>query len=244
MKRQARAFDERYLGGRVRAWWNRNAVLGGGWGEFLARVEGAADGALVLDVGAGEAGLRARLPRARYIAIDRGVGHGGWDYSRLDVVADALAIPIRSGVADVVISKQVLEHMSDPGKALGELRRVCASGGRVLLSTNQAWPQHQKPYDFFRFTSFGLRHLFEQAGFAIERLDPMGGVFSVALFHVSQTLAPHLWARTARAQRLVVIVTKPLAWLLRALMPLVTSLDRLDRTKDNTLGWYVQARAL
>jgi len=243
VKQWLRDMDRRRFNGRARAWWNRNAVLGGGWGEFLDEVENVADGALVIDVGAGEAELRARVPRARYVAIDRGIGHAGWDYSALDAVADATALPLASGAADLVVSKQVLEHLPEPVDALREMRRVLRPGGTVLLSTNQQWPQHQQPHDYYRFTSFGLRYCFEQAGLDVVQMRAMGGAFTVALFQVSQTLAPHLWSRTARGRGIATVLLSPFALLMRTAMPLVTLLDRLDRTKDNTLGWYVLARA-
>lgn len=242
MKARIRALDDRLLHGRFRRWWLKNAVLGGGWGEFMASIEAAPPGARVLDLGAGEAELRARLPHVNYIAVDRGVGHGGWDYSRLDAVADAQAIPLASDTFDVVICKQVLEHVPDPILLLREAARVLRPGGVILLSTNQQWPQHQQPYDFFRFTSFGLDHCFEQAGLTVEKMESMGGAFSVALFGFSQTLAPHLWAKSAGGQRVAGLLTKPFAWLMRLLMPLVSMLDRRDKTRDNTLGWYVRAR--
>jgi SAM-dependent methyltransferase len=242
VKRALRDFDARHNRGRARRWWMRNAVLGGTWGDFLDAVAAVPDGALVLDVGAGEAELRARLPRARYVAVDRGIGHAGWDYSRLDALGDAQALPVAAGVADVVVHKQVLEHLTQPVEALREVARVLKPGGRVLLSTNQQWPQHQQPHDYFRFTSYGLRFCFEQAGLEVEKIEAMGGAFSVALFGFSQTLAPHLWTRGERARRVFAFLTKPFAWLLRALMPLVSALDRLDRGKDNTLGYYVVGR--
>lgn len=242
MKDLVRALDRRLLGGRARRWWLRNAVLGGGWGEFLDVVAGVPRGALVLDLGAGEATLRARVPHARYIAIDRGIGHAGWDYSALDAVADAQRIPLRGASVDLVVCKQVLEHVSDPLALLTQVHRVLKPGGRVLLSTNQSWPQHQVPHDYFRFTSYGLRHLFERAQLSVDRIDPMGGAFSVLLFQFSQTLAPHLWARSARGERIVRALTLPFRALLRLAMPVVSALDRRDRSKDNTLGWYVLGR--
>ena len=179
------------------------------------------------------------MPQARYIAIDRGVGHAGWDYSALDVVADATAIPLADACIDVIVCKQVLEHISEPVAMLTEAARVLKPGGRILLSTNQAWPQHQQPYDFFRYTSFGLRYCFEKAGLEVERMEAMGGVFTCSFFHFTQTLSPHLYARSAGGRRAISIITKPLAWLFRLVVPLVTALDKLDKTKDNTLGWYV-----
>ena len=242
MKRTARALDERYLGGRARRWWNRNAVLGGGWGDFLGAIDTVEPGSVVLDIGAGEATLRARVKDARYIAIDRGIGHAGWDYSGLDAVGDAGCIPLADATCDLVVSKQVLEHLPDPARAVREIARVCRPGGLVVLSTNQQWPQHQKPHDFFRFTSYGLRHVFEQAGLGVEAIEPMGGAFSVLLFQVGQVFAPEIWGRSARARGVLTIVFKPIGWLMKLFLPLASALDRLDKQKDNTLGWYVRAR--
>lgn len=242
-KARLRSLDERLTGGALRRWYATNAVLGSVWGEFIAMVEAVPAGARVLDLGAGEATLRARLDHARYIAIDRGIGHAGWDYSALDVVGDASSIPVADGTFDLVICKQVLEHVVDPIALLREAARVLVDDGVLLLSTNQAWPQHQQPYDFFRFTSFGLRYCFEKAGLEIERMEPMGGAFSAALFHASQMFGPHIWARSPRGVRIATLLLRPVAWIMRALMPLVTALDRLDRTKDNTLGYMVVARA-
>lgn len=243
VKDRLRALDRRYFDGALRRWMYRNTILGGHWGDYLDDVTRLSDGAVVLDLGAGEADLRARLPRARYIALDRGIGHAGWDYSKLDVVADATAIPLAGASVDLIVCKQVLEHIPEPVRLLEEVRRVLHPGGRILLSTNQSWPQHQQPYDFFRFTSFGLRWCFERAGLEVERMEAMGGAFSCALFQATQVLAPHLWARSERGRRLVAALLRPLSWLIKALVPLVTALDRLDLTKDNTLGWFVFGRA-
>lgn len=226
----------------MRAWWNRNWVLGGGWGDFLDRVDDIDHGALVIDLGAGEATLRGRVKHGRYVAIDRGIGHAGWDYSALDVVADAARIPVADQRADLIVCKQVLEHVPEPIALLKEAARVLKPGGTLLLSTNQQWPQHQQPYDFFRFTSFGLRYCLEQAGLETVELRSMGGAFSVALFGFSQTMSPEMWARSPRGRRIAAIVLKPVAWLMRLLMPLVSALDRRDTARDNTLGWYAVAR--
>lgn len=54
------------------------------------------------------------------------------------VCADAVrGIPVSSGSVDVVLAYQILEHIpvEDTEDFLGELRRICSPGGRVILTT-------------------------------------------------------------------------------------------------------------
>jgi SAM-dependent methyltransferase len=52
------------------------------------------------------------------------------------VSADATALPLRDGAADVTIAAHMLYHVPEPADALGELRRVTRPGGRVILVLN------------------------------------------------------------------------------------------------------------
>ncbi len=44
-------------------------------------------------------------------------------------------IPLADGSVDTVVSGEVLEHIEDPAALLGEIRRVLAPGGAVLITT-------------------------------------------------------------------------------------------------------------
>jgi len=51
------------------------------------------------------------------------------------VVADAAHLPFREGAFSAVIASEVLEHLNDPGAAIGEAARTLAQGGRCIIST-------------------------------------------------------------------------------------------------------------
>lgn len=38
----------------------------------------------------------------------------------------------------------------------------------LLLTVPFVWDEHEQPHDFARYTSFGLKHLLQQHGFAVE----------------------------------------------------------------------------
>jgi SAM-dependent methyltransferase len=79
---------------------------------------------------------------------------------------------------DVVICEQVLEHVVDPCAAATNLRRLCAPGGRVIVSTPFLIKVHELPiyamHDYWRFTPRGLRTLLERAGLEIEAVGAWG----------------------------------------------------------------------
>ncbi len=50
--------------------------------------------------------------------------------------ADATALPLRDGTADVALAAHMLYHVPEPADALRELRRVTRPGGRVVIVLN------------------------------------------------------------------------------------------------------------
>ena len=73
-------------------------------------------------------------------------------------------IPVPDGTFDLVLCTQTLEHANDPARAVHELRRVVAPGGRVLASTHGVQVYHPNPDDLWRWTHAGLERLFRENG--------------------------------------------------------------------------------
>lgn len=97
--------------------------------------------ALVLEAGCGEgygAALLARTAR-RVVALDSAasaIAHVGRRYPEVMALRGNLAaLPIASGVVDVVAALQVIEHLWEQEGFLAECARVLRPGGRVLLTT-------------------------------------------------------------------------------------------------------------
>lgn len=123
-------------------------------------------GTRVLDVGAGASPYRELFAAQIYTTTDHAVTlHGG----EVDIVAAAEAIPVDDASFDAVVCTQVLEHVADPLAVLSELHRVLVPGGRLIATVPFAWEEHEQPYDFFRYTRYGISRLLERAGF--EQLD-------------------------------------------------------------------------
>jgi len=68
---------------------------------------------------------------------------------------------------DSVLCNQVLEHVFNPDDFLSEIYRVLKPGGKLLLTVPFVWDEHEQPYDYARYSSFGLSYLIEKNGFKI-----------------------------------------------------------------------------
>jgi 2-polyprenyl-3-methyl-5-hydroxy-6-metoxy-1,4-benzoquinol methylase len=100
---------------------------------------------LVLDAGCGYGAFSVSAQRrgARVVSCDIGarlVSRTCKATGQLGVVADAIQLPFRDGVFDVVISSEMIEHTGDPLSAVRELLRVVTPGGWLVLTTpNRVW---------------------------------------------------------------------------------------------------------
>lgn len=79
---------------------------------------------------------------------------------------EKLLMPFSDNAFDVLVTtKYIMEHISDPKKAVKEFGRVLKNGGEAFVVAAHVRRQHQKPHDYFRYTEFVLEKLFKEAGF-------------------------------------------------------------------------------
>ena len=96
-----------------------------------------------------------------------------------DIVGDAHAMPMDDNRFDGALAISVLEHVDDPYQVVREMFRVLKPGASVLAWIPFTFGVHGFPEDVSRFTTFGMRRLFERAGFEVTRIDekPYSGAF-------------------------------------------------------------------
>jgi SAM-dependent methyltransferase len=138
----------------------------------------------VLDAGAGRLTYRERLERAapQIITFDRFRVQAG-----LDSIGDLHCLPFAAESFDSIFCSQVLEHVAHPDRVISEMARVLNTDGILLLSVPHLAYLHNEPYDYFRYTEFGLRVLLEDAGLTVEEVRWSGGLLSF-LGHIPSTL--------------------------------------------------------
>jgi SAM-dependent methyltransferase len=150
----------------------------------LSKMCGQLHGRL-LDLGCGNSPYRSLLTNVlEYVAYDIDA-HG----STPQVVGVAEKLPFMSDSFDSILSTQVLEHVRAPWNMVEEIARVLAPGGQLILSAPQSWRLHEEPYDYYRFTSYGLKHLLERVGLRVIECVPQGGTW----LHVGQIITNTIW---------------------------------------------------
>ena len=93
----------------------------------------------------------------------------------VDVIGFADRLPFADQSFDTLLVTEVLEHVGDAEVAVAEIHRVLRPGGCALITVPYLYPTHEAPYDFRRFTHFGLGGILERHGLEVVTLDAKGG---------------------------------------------------------------------
>lgn len=129
----------------------------------------------ILDIGCGSKSKQLLVGSqvTEYVGLDHeGSLHG---QAQVDIVGTAYRIPQPDASFDGVVCTAVLEHLEDPRAALAESHRILKPGGHAIYTVPLFWYLHEEPRDFYRYTTHGLRYLFETAGYRIVEIVPASG---------------------------------------------------------------------
>jgi SAM-dependent methyltransferase len=96
--------------------------------------------------------------------------------------------PIEDASYDAVVMNNLLEHLYRPRECVAEACRVLRPGGLLVGSTPFLYRVHAGPSDYYRFTAFALRRMFEDAGFGESQVEPIGGAFVVSADLITKPL--------------------------------------------------------
>ncbi len=164
----------------------------------------------LLDIGCGTKPYKPLFDVDEYIGLDidsdisrnRGVA---------DYYYDGTTFPFNVRYFDSALCNQVLEHVFNPDEFLQEINRVLKPGGKLLLTVPFVWDEHEQPYDYARYTSFGLKALLEKNGFVVLRHIKLGDNAST-LFQLANAYCfkvTHSWPKFIR-RTLMLTVMAPL----------------------------------
>jgi ubiquinone/menaquinone biosynthesis C-methylase UbiE len=191
------------------------------------------------DIGCGDKPYRELLKP--YVTKHIGIDHEGTihDTANIDLFGTAYDIPVEDEYFDTVICTAVLEHLEEPDKAIKETNRVLKPDCYAIYVAPLFYKIHEEPRDFFRYTEFGLRYLFEKNGFEITELRPLSGFWvTFGLELVNYVMDSNL--------RKVGGKLNPFWWVIPIIVVIIQSicyqLNKVDSATDFTWAYLVVAK--
>lgn len=133
----------------------------------------------MMDFGCGRKPYRNLFTVEEYVGVDIKVSGHDHNNSLVDIYYDGETIPVETEYFDSVFCSEVLEHLFEPDKILREINRTMKPGGSILLTAPFCWNEHEIPYDYARYSSFGIRYLLEKNGFTVMNEQKTGSFMRV-----------------------------------------------------------------
>lgn len=123
---------------------------------------------------------------------------------------------------------EVLEHVQDPFSAAKEILRVLQPGGLLIGSTPFMLGVHDAPHDYFRYTRYGLRHLFKE-------FEPVELIARNRASDASAVLLLRLYVVGAKDDRVKLAIRWPFV---KVLITMQAFLMRGISNDDATTGYF------
>ena len=179
----------------------------------------------LVDLGCGEAPYRDYFLQYadEYIGVD-------WTNSlhntNIDIVSNLnKKIELDDEFADTLISFSVMEHLSEPQIFLNEAYRVLKRDGYFIISVPWQWRIHEAPYDFYRYTPYGLKYMLEKAGFKVISIYATSGAFTTIIMKINYFSTRLIKGNKIR-RKLTKLFLLPFWYISQKIAPYLDKLDK------------------
>lgn len=120
----------------------------------------------ILDIGCGQKPYQSLCNAIEYIGLELDTPENRLN-KKADYFYDGISMPFEDKTFDSILSNQVFEHVFNPESFLTEMNRVLKMEGNLLITVPFVWDEHEQPYDYARYSSFGLKHILNEHGFEL-----------------------------------------------------------------------------
>tara|TARA_Y100000816_G_scaffold66985_1_gene44598 strand:- start:105 stop:791 length:687 start_codon:yes stop_codon:yes gene_type:complete len=200
---------------------------------YISRISNELDGIdslKVLNVGAGgtiETYLKTKFNFVRSIDVDV-----NREPDQVIDVCDLNQLNDLTFTPQLICMFEVLEHTKNPINAIQNLYEIIDENSYVMLSTPFIFHIHDEPYDFFRFTKYGLEILFQN--FKEVVIKPRNGWFETILV---------LFVRLRMERNILSKMIGNLFILIYFLLtPITYLLQSIIKSEKITTGYFVYAK--
>lgn len=97
--------------------------------------------------------------------------------NKADFYYDGKSFPFENCSYTKILCTQVLEHVPDPNLFLKEIYRILSKNGELIITVPLIWDEHEVPYDFQRYTSYGIKKILSDNDFTILKFQKLSKGF-------------------------------------------------------------------
>jgi len=127
---------------------------------------------------------------------------------------------------------EVLEHTTNPMKAVNNIYKIINKGDFVLASVPFIFHIHDEPNDYYRFTKFGLQLLFKDFT-NVKIYERNGWLESIFVIFIRLEKEKNILSR---------LLGKTFVIISFLMLPLVLLLQLIFPSKKVTTGYYIEAQ--
>ena len=184
----------------------------------------------LLDIGCGTQPYRSLFNQVKsYTGIDiESSCHGLPPNTK---VYDGENIPFPPNSFDWAMSTEVFEHIRRPDLLLQSLLQVLRPGGGFFLTVPFLAGVHEAPYDFRRWTNYGLIEELSRAGFEKIEVYPLGN------WHISMASFLRLYIASCKTPWWTRFWLSRLTWIITN----VISKLSITSSENMCIGWFAVA---
>ena len=158
---QKQQFNPTFLGLWVNPFYHARRELYQTILKIAPKVEGR-----ILDVGCGQKPYQHLFQSTEYVGLEIDSKENRAN-KLADYFYDGTIFPFSDQSFDTIVCNQVLEHVFTPEAFLAEAFRVLKPNGKLILTVPFVWDEHEQPWDYARYSSFGLKYLLEKKEFKV-----------------------------------------------------------------------------
>jgi len=196
-----------------------------------------------IDIGSGNSPYKKEILNNvdEYICVDKGSVHKHMFSTSKEsfIDADIKELPFEDETIDSIVLTQVLEHIDEPYIALSELKRVLKKDGIIILSVPFIYQAHATPYDFFRFSEYGLKELCKKYDFEILEFHYQGYLGTTLV----SILNGFIWQLSSKSKLLRNTFLLPFLLAIFSLNNLIGLIFDMIKLKDFTPNFYLVAKS-
>ncbi len=135
-----------------------------------------------LDVGCGSKPFLKEFKNHSYVGIDIKRNGYGQAPKLADKFYNGVNIPYEDDIFDGVLCTQVLGVADEPEILISEIDRVLKKNSYFILSTPFMYKEVERPYDYRRYTSYGIEKILKDKNFEIiNNIKCLSGLQTIAM---------------------------------------------------------------